>query len=79
MTHTPPESKAWNRAGAADRPSGSGEQVGRRDEHGSDLPAAAHDENAQTDPLPPFPEAKRREGDAPDGDRERRGKHPRGG
>lgn len=30
MTHTPPESKAWPNAGAADRPSASGEQTQRQ-------------------------------------------------
>lgn len=79
MTHTPPESKAWPNAGAADRPSASGEQVqrqGKQQSQGqgqrqggqpaSDLPSAAQDEpsEAQT----PFPEAGRHEADTPQRD-----------
>jgi len=64
MTHTPHESKAWHRAGAADRPSSSSEQHGRRDQPASDLPAAQHDADSEGQ-MPPFPEAKRHEGDRP--------------
>lgn len=64
MTHTPPESKAWPHAGAADRPSASGEQHGRRDPPASDLPAAAADDTMEGLGLP-FPEAGRHEGDTP--------------
>ena len=60
MTHTPPESKAWPHAGAADRPSASGEQLGR-DQPAPDVPAAADDGMDE-----PFPEAVRHEGDTPD-------------
>ena len=62
MTHTPPESKAWPRAGAADRPSSSGGQPQRHEQPASDLPAAGRD--AGREPMtPPFPEAGRHEGD----------------
>jgi len=60
MTHVPAESSAWPRAGAAHRPSASGEQVGRREEHASDLPAATA--GAEPGVLPPFPEARQHEG-----------------
>lgn len=60
MTHIPAESSAWARAGADDRPSASGEQVGRRDP-ASDLPSAAHDP-LPGGVLPPFPEARQHEG-----------------
>jgi hypothetical protein len=82
MTHTPSESKAWPNAGAADRPSASGEQTqrqsqglnqrqsqeqGQRGQPASDLPSAAADESAEGT-TPAFPEAKRHEGDSkPDG------------
>ena len=62
MTHTPSESKAWPRAGAADRPSSSGRQAERHEEPASDLPAAGR--NAEREPMtPPFPEAGRHDGD----------------
>ena len=79
MTHTPPESKAWPNAGAADRPSASGEQVQRQgqsqgqsqsqgqrqgDQPASDLPSAAQEEQPDHR-TPPFPEAGRHEGDTP--------------
>ena len=64
MTHTPPESKAWPHAGAADRPSASGEQLGRRDQPAADVPAAADD--GMDEMAAPFPEAGRHEGDTPD-------------
>lgn len=58
MTHTPPESKAWPHAGAADRPSASGEQLGRG-------PQPAPDDGMD-EMGTPFPEAGRHEGDNPD-------------
>ncbi len=64
MTHTPPESKAWPHAGAADRPSASGEQMGRREQPASDAPTAADD--GMDEMGSPFPEAGRHEGDTPD-------------
>ena len=62
MTHVPAESNAWPRAGADARPSASGEQIGRRDEHGSDLPSAGADPSFDGQPTPPFPEARQHEG-----------------
>src|SRR5687768_9652248 len=70
MTHTPSESKAWPRAGAADRPSASGEQLGGRDQPASDLPAAAADDSMEGLDWP-FPEAGRHETDAPQRDTRR--------
>lgn len=64
MTHTPPESKAWPHAGAADRPSASGEQLGR-DKPAPDVPPAAADDGMD-EMAEPFPEAGRHEGDTPD-------------
>jgi hypothetical protein len=79
MTHTPPESKAWPNAGAADRPSASGEQTQRQSQGlnqrqgqdqsqggqpASDLPSAAADETVERT-TPTFPEAGRHEGDTP--------------
>ena len=75
MTHTPPESQAWPRAGAADRPSASGEQTQRQGQGqsqnqgqvASDLPAASVDETPEG-MTPPFPEAGRHEADTPERD-----------
>lgn len=78
MTHTPPESKAWPNAGAADRPSASGEQTQRQsqglnssqgqsqrqDQPASDLPPAASERSGEGT-TPVFPEAGRHEGDTP--------------
>ena len=58
MTHTPAESSAWPRAGASDRPSASGEQYGRREGASDAGPAVGAG-------TPPFPEARRHEGDDP--------------
>jgi hypothetical protein len=73
MTHTPPESKAWPNAGAADRPSASGEQFQSQSQGqpASDLPAAAGDEQIE-EMAPPFPEAGRHEGDTPEREAGRR-------
>lgn len=70
MTHTPPESKAWPNAGAADRPSAPGQKLGRGDQPASDVPAAAADDTMEGLGSP-FPEAGRHEGDTPQRDTRR--------
>ena len=59
MTHTPSNAKSWPRAGANDEEVASGEQIkGETGQRASDLPSAAADPNAKTEPTPPLPEAK---------------------
>lgn len=58
MTHVPPESKAWPRAGADGRPSPSGEQRGRVGQPVDETSAAAREPGARPgtrrrdDPVP---------------------------